>query len=255
MEKAATKHNFLFFHMGPGLHARADALEFQKKYPHVHFLDQPLDVDYSGLVDWAEEQVLRHALLSLHPLTLLGHSFGGSVIRGVLPKVADKVREIRLLNSVFDPFDCFVNLYNVLNQTKLVPSDYKTRPVAEKMQFIFELAQNPNMKDVYWINHEAQEHYHALMQELPALNVQAFTKIFSEFLTRAPHLMTPWSGPVKIIYSESDSLIRHKEIMFPWRQIYPQAQFIELPHLGHYGHFESQAAAKIFFTDKDIPLY
>ena len=104
--------------MGPGLHSRIEAQKFSDLFPHVAFLDQPQGKSFAELVDWTCEVIEAQFSLTKKPLVLLGHSFGGHLIAAAVSqlgsKASSRVAEIKLMNSAFDPFDCFANLQKYL---------------------------------------------------------------------------------------------------------------------------------------------
>jgi len=244
-----SKMKSLYFHMGPGFHSKIEALKFSARFPHVMFLDQPLGLNFAELVTWAEETIREQARLSQEPLCLLGHSFGAQLITHALPKIAEFVGEIRFLNSAYDSFDCFANLETTLfPQTAQGPQYWKQQSATDKMNMIFQLAQNPQMADAYWHNPAAQAEYMKMAADFPSLDIPAFVVAFSGYLNRKDLLPKPlWQGKVKIYYSLSDNLIKSFATMQFWKFLFPQVRFTEIPDIGHYGLFESEKLANEFF--------
>jgi len=239
--------------MGPGLHSRIEAQKFSDLFPHIAFLDQPQGMGFAELVDWTCEAVKAQYALTQKPLVLLGHSFGGQLIAAALPRLGSMVKEVRLVNSAFDPFDCFANL-----QTHLAPEIakgsgfWKDRTTDEKLGLIYSIAEHPKMAEAYWHNSTHQQSYQKLSQPHPALNIGSFVKVFTEFLNEKPHLKNaPWAGPVTIYYSVADNLIRNSATVEGWLQTFPGAKFLEVKNVGHYGLFESaELAAQFFVSDR-----
>ncbi|HEY8271246.1 MAG TPA: alpha/beta fold hydrolase [Pseudobdellovibrionaceae bacterium] len=251
MEKQNSKHNILFFHMGPGFHAKIEALQFSSKHPRVAFLDQPLNATFSELTDWACEVIRKYAQNHTGKVKLLGHSFGGQVIAAAMPSIGDLVSEIRFLNSAYDSFDCFVNLENTLEPQNLKPLQYwKAKSLEEKMSLIFHISQLPQFSSTYWRNVEARNTYEKISTSYPPVDIDSFVKAFSDYLQRPQSKRKDiWKGPTKIYYSCSDNLIKSFKVISPWKESFPNAHFIEVFNIGHHGLFESPQLADDFFKD------
>jgi pimeloyl-ACP methyl ester carboxylesterase len=235
--------------MGPGLHSRIEAQQFSNLYPHVAFLDQPSGCNFLQLKDWAIDVVKEQHRILQKPLTLLGHSFGAQLIAAALPSVGSLVSEVRFYGSAADPFDCFVNLEEILNPADAFKSaHWKTQSPEDKMNLIFKLAQNPGMTAAYWCDPQAQAHYDGMSAQHPPLNIGDFVHVFTDFLGNQSTLATPpWSGKAVIYYSAADNLICNVETVEPWKKIFPKANLVEIPAIGHYGLFESNSLAANFF--------
>lgn len=235
--------------MGPGFHAKIEAVRFSAKYPHVSFLDQPTGVGFAELIGWAENAIREQHKISQRPLSLLGHSFGAQVIAHTLPRVADIVCEVRLLNSAFDSFDCFAHLeMTLLPATARGPQYWKTQSVEAKMNMIFQLVQSPGFAAAYWCNSAAQAEYEKMAESFPALDVNSFVEVFTDYLQmQVSPLKNNWPGKVEIFYSPGDNLIHSLETVAGWTSFFPKAQFREIPRVGHYGLFESSELAENFF--------
>ena len=251
MAKLDSKHNTVFFHMGPGFHSRIEAHQFSERHSHVLFLDQPFGMSFPQLVEWACESIQKQSQLSEKPLRLLGHSFGGQIIAAALPQIGHLVSEVRLLNSAYDSFDCFANIHQVLApQKSQALSFWKTQSPEAKLNLIFEVAQHAQFNDIYWMNKEAQEEYTKIASLYSPLNIEAFVHVFSEVLQTPPLAGIPaWSGKAEIYYSLDDSLIRHFDVIAPWKEIFSDGKFIEIPNIGHHGLFESPRLVEAFFKD------
>jgi len=251
MAKPNLKHSALFFHMGPGFHARIEAQKFSATYPHVRFLDQPQDVTFAQLIDWACVEIKNLFQENNAPIKLLGHSFGGQLIAGALPRVHQYVSEVRLLNSAYDSFSCFVHLGKALgiDQAQGFSQNAKNS-IEDKMNLIFQVAQHPQFAEVYWKSSSAMSAYAQLSASHPTLDLQTFVKAFSSYLQEPPPKKTDhWGGAAKIYYSLDDVLVHDMNSVSPWKSVFSNVQFSELPGLGHYAHFESGEAAAKFFKD------
>lgn len=249
MEKLDSKHNSIFFHMGPGFHGKIEAHEFSAKYPHVLFADQPLSSHFSEIIQWAVHLIREQAALTQKPLVLLGHSFGAQIISAALPQVKDLVGEIRLLNSAFDTFDCFANLESFLFPTREHGASWwKNQPTDKKLKMIFEVAQQPGFTAAYWENSASQSHYEAIAKNFAPLNTTDFVQIVTDILNSAPsRLFDVWNGPVEIFYSLEDKLIQHFDVVAPWKDFFPNVLFTVVPNTGHHGLFESDRLPEHFF--------
>ncbi|MNK15804.1 Alpha/beta hydrolase family protein [compost metagenome] len=251
MAKLDSKHNTVFFHMGPGFHSRIEAHQFSERHPHVLFLDQPTGMTFPQLVDWACQSIREQSQISGKPLRLLGHSFGGQIIAAALPQIGHLVSEVRLLNSAYDTFDCFGNIHQVLApQNSQALSFWKTQSPEAKLNLIFEVAQHPQFNNVYWMNEAAQEGYTKIASLYSPLNIEAFVHVFSGVLQTPPLAgITPWSGKAEIYYSLTDNLIRSFDVVAPWQEVFRDGKLIEIPNIGHHGLFESPRLAEAFFRD------
>lgn len=249
MEKLDSKVNTLFFHMGPGFHSGIERIIFARKFPHILFLDQPTDLNFDQLVEWTSETVLRESENQSRKLRLIGHSFGGQLIAAALPKVADVVSEIRLLNSAYDSFRCFVNLQAALEPKAAKPyGELKGLSVQEKLNLVFHVAQLPKFAEAYWTDSISQNQYEKVSAGLPVLNIDSFVRVFSEFLQRPPPSFV-WDGPAVIYYSESDKLIQSIEGVKEWHKVFPKAMFHRIPNVGHHAFHESSIFAEEFFKN------
>lgn len=248
MEKESIPGSTLFFHMGPGFHARIEAQTFSGPYPHVAFLDQPLNVDFVELGAWAKKEIERFFSLTKSPVTICAHSFGAHVFLDALSSIPEMIGEVRLLNSAYDPFDCFANLQSYFEPQAPGRKYWKTRDPSEKMQLIFQLVQNPNMPDAYWVNQRAYETYRSVSRSLAPLDTSTFIKVFSQFLSLQATRSTPeWKGRVRLLYSLEDKLLQDFEVVAPWVKIFPQLQYTKFDGVGHQAHFESTEVAQLFF--------
>lgn len=252
MEKQNSKHNTLFIHMGPGLHAKIEAHQFSSKYPHIAFLDQPMNASFSELTDWTCDTIKRHAKLCEGKVKLLGHSFGGQLIAAAIPTVGDLVSEIRLLSSAYDSFDCFVNLQNTLDSKNFTSlQSWKSKSLEEKLNIILSISKFPQFSESYWVNLEAKQAYEKISTAYPPLDMNSFVTAFTDYQPLPPKsLKTAWPGKIKIYYSLLDNLIKTFEVVSPWKNIFPKAIFIEVSNIGHYGLFESSQLATDFFKDE-----
>lgn len=250
MEKRDSKINSLYFHMGPGFHAKIEAQEFSQRHPQVAFLDQPQNVSLQNLYAWAENEIRAQYTASQKPLYLLGHSFGGQIIAAVLPRVSDMVAEVRLLNTAANSFQSFAHLRHLLLGDATTPEQWQLKSPEEKMNAILEVAQHPQFGEVYWRNPQARAHYQQLASHYPGLNIEAFIRVFNDYLaldTQNALRGFSWRGPAHIYYSLQDPLITDFKTVEPWKNVFLQAQFKEVPHTGHYSHFELPSFADEFF--------
>ena len=250
MEKRDSKINSLFFHMGPGFHAKIEAQEFSQRHPHVAFLNQPQDLNLKDLHAWAENEVRAQYAVTQKPLQLLGHSFGGQIIAAILPGIADLVSEVRLMNTAGDSFQSFAHLRHLLLADATTPAEWLQRSPEEKMNAILEVAGHPQFGDVYWKDPKAQAHYQQIANGYPGLNIEAFIRIFSEYLAVDPQKTLQsfvWQGPAHIYYSLQDPLITDFATVESWKSMFPNAQFHQISNTGHYSHFEQPSFADEFF--------
>jgi hypothetical protein len=224
---------------------------FSSKYPNVVFLDQPLNATFSELTEWACETIRSQAELSNKKIKLLGHSFGGQLIAAAIPSIKDFVCEIRLLNSAYGAFDCFVNLQNTLNpQSSQSLQSWEMKTPEEKMNMIFSISQHPQFAESYWLNPAARSTYEAINANYPPLDIGSFVKAFSGYLQLPPQSQkNTWPGKVEIYYSLEDNLIKNFEVVARWKELFPTATFIKVSSVGHYGLFESPQLASDFFKD------
>ncbi len=238
--------------MGPGFHSQNEALWFAKKFPHVAFLDQPPHLLFSELVAWAVQQIQNLSRGAEKSVTLLGHSFGAQIIAGSLAQAGHLIAEVRLLNSAFDPFECFCNLEAALEPSTAQGIQFwRPRPLAEKLNLILRLSQHPQFAELYWLDSGARQKYENLSAQTPVLDPRNFMKTFANFLEAQKRLQfTPWQGSCKIYYSSCDKLIRAPEAIAPWLQIFPQAQLIEVEPVGHHALFERESVAELFFEKR-----
>lgn len=237
----------IFFHMGPGLHSQVEAAQFEKLYPHVLFIDQPQNMNFSDLKYWAQDIIRAQHALSKSKLTLLGHSFGSQVAAAALPGVQDLIEEVRFLNSPFHSFASFTSLEEeMFPDAALGYEGWKDKSVDEKMVLIFRLSADLRLTSHYWRCPETRLRHEALSNTKPPLNVGSFLKAYMEYLN-TPELNISWAGKATILYSLDDALVRSHQSVQGWKNIYPNVNYIEIKSGGHYLHFESSEVAEIFF--------
>lgn len=235
--------------MGPGFHSRIETEVFGATYPHVAFLDQPTDLNFVELVSWAQKQIRAHYQARQKPLVLVGHSFGTQILVAALQGVKDCIGEIRLLNSPLDSFDCFANLESHLVPDQALGRDaWKTHSSADKIHLILKLSSIPGFTNSYWKKSDAQKDYEQRALRHPALNLDTFLRVYTEYLQRGPlPASTLWRGPVQIIYSAEDVLVQDYACVQAWSEVFPQARFVAIPGCGHYAHFEEEDVARMCF--------
>lgn len=252
MEKRALNPLSLYFHMGPGLHSKVEALCFSSQFPHVRFLDQPHELSFAELVLWTQNTIKSAASETQGPITLLAHSFSAQLLREALPAVTDSVKHIRLLNPSYDSFDCFANIEEILFPNEARGREFwKTRAPSEKMEMLFKLAGHPQLNDLYWKIPEAQASYQQVFSSVPGLHIPSFIKAFSSYLAQSSSLQIfSWTGSVEIFYSLQDPLLKDETQVTSWLKIFPNAKLIETPGLGHYGLFESPTLRETFLAPK-----
>lgn len=242
----------LYLHMGPGIHSQVEKHLFELKYPEVDFWNQPLCQNLNELVGAACEKVMSLSQQGAKPVTLIAHSFGGILARLILQTHPQAVKEVILVNSAMDPFECFVNTApHVLPEKSVVdlPALRKSS-VEEKINFIIKIATAPKFNEIYWQSKEKMHELGPVFARYPQLNVETYLKIFSDFLSKQKtlfHESLKWGGKVKIFYSHDDLLLDKNKDVVPWLDVFPQAELLEFQGSGHYLHLEDlEAAEKIF---------
>lgn len=249
MEKRDLKHNTLYFHMGPGFHSKIEAEVFSCQYPHVLFLDQPLSISFSELIQWAEQEIKKAFILNDEkPVSVLGHSFGAQIISAALKSNVEYIKEARFLNSPSDSFSCFYNLHNHLFKNTEGYDFWKNQSLEDKLNLIFKVAAHPRCAESYWQNMVAKQQYDSIAVKYPQLDVTTFVKVFTGYLEGSHEPKEKiWDGPIRIYFSLDDKLIKDSIQVEHWKKIYPSAQLIAVNGVGHYGLFESESLANDFF--------
>lgn len=237
----------IFFHMGPGLHSQIEATQFESLFPHVLFIDQPLNLGFADLKYWAQDIIRAQHAITKSKLTLLGHSFGSQVAAAALPGVQDLIEEVRFLNSPFHSFSSFTSLEEEMFPESALGFDrWKEKSVDEKMVLIFKLSADLRLTSHYWRCSETRIRHEALSTTKPALNISSFLKVYMEYLN-TPEPNVSWPGKATILYSVDDALVRSRQSVDGWRNIYPNVNYMEFTNGGHYLHFENSDVAQIFF--------
>lgn len=233
--------------MGPGLHAQMEAAEFGSLFPHVLFVDQPLNMGFADLKYWAQDLIRTQHSLTQSKLTLLGHSFGSQIAAAALPGVQELIEEVRYLNSPFYSFSSFTSLEEeMFPESALGFAEWNQKTVDEKMVLIFKLSADLRLTSQYWRCPKTRARHEAQSASKPPLNISSFLKAYLEYLnTPAPNIS--WPGKVKIMYSIDDALVRNRASVEEWRKIYPNADYTEFSTGGHYLHFENSDVAQNFF--------
>jgi len=251
----------LFLHMGPGFHSQVEKQLFQTSYPKVEFWEQPFLDTIESLEDADTEKALElFQQNGGEPIDLIGHSFGGSLVLAIAKKYPHILREIKLVNSGPNPFECFLNMsfYLLCHKDEgafLSKTNFlKGATVDDKLKFIIELATAEGFSDIYWFSKERMEFFKSVFATHPALNVENFLKVFGSFLQRQqtqPEITKPiWSGLVTIYHSQEDYLYKQADqrAMIDWLKYFPQAQINLLRNSGHNSHIEDQALSLRIFN-------
>lgn len=237
----------IFFHMGPGFHAQVELALFEHKYPHVLFVDQPHNLNFREVCNWAQNLIKEHYHRTNLKLTLLGHSFGAQIIMGAMEGVSHLIEEVRFLNSPHESLDAFISLEQALYpQAALGGAYWHGRTVDEKMHLIFKIGSDFKLNSFYWRCDKARSLFEQISVGKPALNMSSFLKIYMDYLAK-PLVPYIWEGNAKIMYSKQDALIHEPKMVYSWKNLLPNAQFIAYEDGGHYLHIENEQIAESFF--------
>lgn len=239
----------LFLHMGPGFHSLIESSIFGDKIPSMEFWNQPKETSFLGLVKSTEQAFLN---LKQNKVDLYAHCFGAHLALTLAKKYPDKIGKIVILNSSVSPFNYFVNIglkLKALDQKEAMA--LKAAPAAAQMETIFKLAGIPEFNSMYWFSKEKQQEMEAkYFSQQPALDLNVFAAVFGDFLGQVDNLwqeQLPWNGPVQVLYSEDDVLLKYADDIASWAQVFPNVKFKSVRGVGHYAHLESPAVADIFF--------
>ena len=241
----------LYLHMGPGFHSEIA----KKKYGDIEAVDfwnQPPCGNFDELVSAANEKTAALAKAASQPISLIAHSFGGQLARMIQQSQPENVKEIILVNSALDPFECFINLAPYVNpeNSKMDFDSIRKAPVQEKVDFILGLASTPGFNDLYWHSKDKMNALAPLFAEAPQLDIGVFLKVFPDFLAKKDQLFktSSWKGPVRIYHSVYDLLLSKSKDVDSWSQVFPQAEFIRRSDSGHYLLLEDATVAKEIFS-------
>lgn len=252
MGNSSCMTNKLFLHMGPGFHSQVEKLKFAKFYPDVMFWDQPKSKDFSSLCSAAEEIVEKLSEQDGQPISLRAHSFGAQIALHLLQSIPEKIASLVVLNSAYDPFECFLNLWE---GSSIEKNEVRKLPTSEKMSFIFEVASRPDFASRYWHSNAKMQEYIQLADRFPKIDLAEFTKIFSSFLevTRNRNFeklksrLSTWKNPVTIIECIDDQLIQNSNDLGKWPEMFPQAKTYRVSNSGHYALFEDESLGALFW--------
>ena len=229
--------------MGPGFHSQIEN-RIYSDCKAVDFWDQPACENFDDLVAAACKKTSELASLASQPISLIAHSFGGQLARMIQQTQPKDVKEIILVNAALDPFECFINL--AANASPAI----RQANVQEKVDFILSLASAPGFNDLYWHSVEKMNALAPLFTEAPPLSIDAFLKVFPDYLGKKSGLFksSSWEGPVKIYHSLHDRLLDKAKDVDSWSQVFPQAEFIRHSDSGHYLLLEDATVAQKIFS-------
>lgn len=232
--------------MGPGFNCEIEKELFSEHFPEVEFWSQPPCESMEELTGRSTEQVARLFETSGEAITLICHSFGGAIAKQILQARPELVKDLVLINSAFDPFECFINL--APHAGVALPSNIRTASIEEKINFIIALASAPNLNELYWFSKEKMEAFAPVFAKHPQLNIDTFLKVFPDFLAQTQDFkISKWNGNVSIFFSEQDRLLNRVKDIEPWLDVFPQAKLHAFANCGHYLHFDSTTAARAIF--------
>lgn len=236
--------------MGPGFNSEIEKKKYEG-YNAVEFWNQPSSEKFDDLVAAACGKATQLAAASGQPITLIAHSFGGQLARKIQELQPQSVKEILLVNSALDPFECFINLAPHLMAEKSAFDSLRKAEVQEKINFILGLASSPALNDLYWHSKEKQNELAPLFAAAPQLSIDVFLKVFPDFLAKNKAAPQPskWQGKVKIYHSLNDKLLDQRKDVDSWVQVFPQAEFVRHSNSGHYLHLEDEEVADELFRE------
>lgn len=245
--------NSLFLHMGPGFHAKIENQFFAKAHPHIVFWDQPLVNSFEDLTKATLHKIEEIYSSSKAPVNLYAHSFGGQLALYAVLNKPEIIGNIKMLNSAFDPFECFLNLSELEENTKI---KIRNSATSEKMQLIFSLASRQDFPNLYWKSLQKKEQYDLAASHFTNLDVTTFAQVFSSFLdskyynkllNKGLNLPSSWNKSVTILRSVEDNLIKKASDCDNWKTIFKSANIVDILNSGHYSLFDSPETPDLFF--------
>lgn len=243
----------LFLHMGPGFHAKIENQFFAKTHPHIAFWNQPLTTSFEELTNATLHKIEEIYKVSKSPVDLYTHSFGGQLALCALLNKPKIIGKIKMLNSAFDPFECFLNLSDLDEESK---TKLRSSETSEKMQLIFTLASKQDFSNLYWKSLQKKQQYDQAAANYENLDVTTFAQVFSSFLdsqyykklvNKELQLPVAWNNPVTILRSVDDNLIKKPSDCDDWKTLFKAANIVNILNSGHYSLFDNSEAPTLFF--------
>lgn len=239
--------------MGPGFHAKIENQFFAKTYPSILFWNQPLTTSFEDLTN-----ATLHKIEEIHnslkkPVNLYAHSFGGQLALYAVLHRPELIGNIKMLNSAFDPFECFLNLSDLDEENK---NKLKNSTTQEKMQLIFSLASQQDFSNLYWKSIQKKQEYEQLAIQYENLDVATFAQVFTSFLdskhyhkliSKTLSLSTSWNNSLTILRSLEDNLIKKPADCDDWKTLFKSANIVNILNSGHYSLFDNTETPDLFF--------
>jgi alpha-beta hydrolase superfamily lysophospholipase len=247
----------LFLHMGPGLHSQVEKEVFSTQLPHLYFWDQPLISQTSqALQDWVQatcdqiNQLFERG--DQQPITVVAHSVGGLLASMALESVHEKVNSCYFFSTAFDFPKTFIHLMNHLAKDSHTPSQtqkdmesflclHSSLDSDNFLQALQLIASTPNYLSHYWSDEACFLDYVQRAQKYPEIHMDTLVQLSLALLQSHSERLkeSPFKAQVSIYLGSEDPLLDIETEKKLWLKVFPQAQIEELPHCGHFSHFET----------------
>jgi pimeloyl-ACP methyl ester carboxylesterase len=245
--------------MGPGFNSQVENKLFGSRFSDVEFWDQP-KIPSS---EKAYDQLLKALSLKIKELScskgekikLYCHSFGGRLASSALEASSEFVEECIFISTGYYFENSFLNICKVLAKDNNTPKDLKDRmsqfvsqnlgiKTKEKFWESVNLClEDPDFMRVYWADKDDYKKYLGLVSQVEKLDFDTFTNVSNDFISHGlgEPIQSLFSGRVKILLGEADSLIDCDKEVKAWKKVFPGASIQVLSGLGHFIHIEKDS--------------
>lgn len=240
--------------MGPGFHSKIESQFFAKNHPHIVFWNQPLTTSFEDLTNATLHKIEEIYNSSKTPVNLYAHSFGGQLALYAVLNNPELIGKIKMLNSAFDPFECFLNLSDLDEDIK---TKIRSSSTSEKMQLIFTLASRQDFSNMYWKSLQKKQQYDQAAANYENLDVTTFAQVFSSFLdsqyykklvNKELQIPAAWNKPMTVLRSVEDNLIKKPSDCDNWKTLFKSANIVNILNSGHYSLFDNPETSALFFS-------
>jgi pimeloyl-ACP methyl ester carboxylesterase len=240
--------------MGPGLNSFPEERLLAAIWPeNTVFWNQPPTSGseaYRDLVGYTLEKL--DDLAQKEKINLIGHSFGGHLLRECLTNRPEKVNSVTLISTGHDPITGFHRLLEKLladNETPLIAKEKVTELVlkypnlndAPLLELVQAIVQDPEFMRLYWPNFSEYLKFKTINELAPAFHFQTFIDVLNDFSRNASSIPTriEWKGDAELILGENDPLINTDRTESYWKTCIQDLHVTKVPNSGHFPHLEN----------------